>query len=54
MTTFYVYSRGHVVLTTRDEEKAEKLAAAVRDGHVVAVERELTAGELMRDEKVAA
>lgn len=53
MTTFYVYSRGHVVLTTHDAERAERFAAAVRDGSVVTVERDLTAGELMRDEVAA-
>lgn len=51
MTTFHVYSRGHVVMTTHDKDRAEKFAACLRGGSVVKVERELTAGELMAAER---
>jgi DUF917 family protein len=53
VTTFYIYSRNHLVMTTHDERQAEVLASAVRDGSVATVERELTAGERMRDEVAA-
>ncbi len=51
MTTYHVYSRGHVKFTTHDKALAESLAATVKDGQVVPVERALTAGERMAAER---
>lgn len=45
MTTYIVYARNRQVCTTHDKDRAETLAAALRGGHVVKVEREPTAGE---------
>jgi len=45
MTTYAVYSHRRHVLTTHDKARAELLAAQLRGGHVVTIERQLTAGE---------
>lgn len=47
MTTYAVYSRSRHVLTTHDKDRAELLAAQLRGGHVVTIERQPTAGELI-------
>lgn len=54
MTTYAIYTGARLHSTTHSRELAEQLAAVIRDGHVELIERELTAGELMRDEQVAA
>ncbi len=53
MTTYHVWAGFRLALTTTDKQRAEQLAAAVRDGHVEVVERELTAGERMAAERRA-
>lgn len=45
MTTYAVYSRTRHVLTTHDKDRAELLAAQLRGGHVVTIERQPTVGE---------
>lgn len=45
MTTFAVYARRGHILTTHDKARAETLAAQLRGGYVVMIERQPTAGE---------
>jgi hypothetical protein len=45
VTTFAVYARRGHVLTTHDKERADLVAAQLRGGYVVKIERQPTAGE---------
>ncbi len=51
MTTYHVDRRGHLKFTAHDKALRESLAATVKDGQAVPVERALTAGELMAAER---
>ncbi len=45
MTTYIVYSRTRQVCRTRDKARAEALAASIRGGYIVTIDRQPTAGE---------